>query len=182
MEENFRPEDPHPTPLKSPANIGCSRELTRSNSDALSLTAENCKDILRRSLNVSPMHFCGMERRINLSSLETHPEIDAICNEDDGTAWTNEKHNLYLHQLEVSFVKKLHQSKSLLAHSSVKIQSGTIMSPKRLANATNASEENGCWQIYCLRGEGSGQNFLDEDDKSTSNFESQAKVVEDDFS
>ncbi|KAL6514237.1 hypothetical protein OROHE_019224 [Orobanche hederae] len=155
MEGNFRPEDPHPTPLKSPANIGCSRESTQSNSDALSLTAENCKDILRRSLNLSS---------------------------DDGTAWTNEKHNLYLHQLEVSFVKKLHQSKSLLAHSSVKIQSGTIMSPKRLANATNASEENGCWQIYCLRGEGSGQNFLDEDDKSTSNFESQAKVVEDDFS
>ncbi|KAL6546103.1 hypothetical protein OROGR_009977 [Orobanche gracilis] len=155
MEGNFRPEDPHPPPLKSPANIGCNRELTQSNSDALYLAAENCKDILRRSLNVSP---------------------------DDGTAWTDEKHNLYLHQLEVSFIKKLHRSKSLLAHSSEKIQSGTFMSPKLLANATNDSEENGFWHIYCLRGEGSGQNFFDEEDKNTSNFESQAKAVEDDFS
>ncbi|KAI3445980.1 hypothetical protein Pfo_002645 [Paulownia fortunei] len=234
MEGNCRRESPHPPWLPSAANIGCNQELTRSNSDASSLTAENCKDTFRRSANVTP---------------------------DDRTRWTDEKHNLYLHHLEVSFVKQLHQSKCLLAQCSEQNQGGINMSQKRLINVENASEQfnvlrNGCWQkincvggeplssstsadscaslksksrykfkrmgmhchppsaempgflklcstvesgkgtithglatcslecssnnpfpgdLFDLKREGTGQNFLDEDNQSTSNFESQAK-------
>ncbi|KAK6136907.1 hypothetical protein DH2020_029352 [Rehmannia glutinosa] len=211
MEGNCRPKTPSPPLLPSAANIGCSHELTPSSWDASSLTAENCKDVLRCSANVAL---------------------------DDRTAWTNEKHNSYLHHLEASFVKQLHQSKCLLAQCSDQNQRDINIFQKQLTNVKNASEQfnvlrNGYWQkINCSRGEllcgstssdsseipdfrelcttvkhrkrtishglatcsrecssndpylgnlfdlqreGTGQNFLDEDNQNTSNFESQAK-------
>ncbi|GFP84576.1 hypothetical protein PHJA_000601500 [Phtheirospermum japonicum] len=112
MEGNLRSEASNPTPPPTAANICCNSELARSSSDASSPTAGNRKDILRCSPNMAP---------------------------NDDTAWTNEKHNLYLHHLELSFVTQLHQSKSLLH--------------KRLTNVKNASEKvefkvlrNGCCQ------------------------------------
>lgn len=62
MEGNLRPGTPHPLPA---ANVGCNYELTRSNSDASLLTAENCKDILRRSANVTPVSLFFILDAIN---------------------------------------------------------------------------------------------------------------------
>ncbi|KAK4437887.1 hypothetical protein Salat_0122800 [Sesamum alatum] len=129
MEGNLRPGTPHPRPA---ANVGRDYELTRSNSDASLLTAENCKDILCRSPNVAP---------------------------DDRSAWTDEKHNLYLHHLEVSFVEQLKQSKYLIAQFSEENKRHINISEKQLINVSNAFEQfnvlwNGDWQkINCVMGE-----------------------------
>ncbi|KAK6120971.1 hypothetical protein DH2020_045281 [Rehmannia glutinosa] len=88
MEGHCRPET-HPPP--SSAEIGFAKELSRWNSDASTLTAENCENVMHRSGNVKP---------------------------NDRTTWTDEKHSLYLEHLEVSFVKQLHQSMGLLAQCS----------------------------------------------------------------
>ncbi|KAL0365393.1 UNVERIFIED_CONTAM: Cold-regulated protein 28 [Sesamum angustifolium] len=129
MEGNLRPGTPHPLPA---GNVGRDYELTRSNSDASVLTAENGKDILCCSANAVP---------------------------DDCSAWTDEKHNLYLHRLEVSFVEQLKQSKNLLAQFLVENQRHTNISEKQLTNMSNAFEKfnvlwNGGWQkINCVIGE-----------------------------
>ncbi|KAL8060598.1 hypothetical protein ABFX02_02G035000 [Erythranthe guttata] len=131
MEDCCLPGTPHPP---SAADIVCDHELTRSNSDASSLTAENCQDIFRRSEN------------------ETAPPVDR-------TAWTDEKHNLYLHHLEASFVKQLHQTKRLLAKCSEQNLIDINVSRKRSINVNNASEKfnilrNCCSQkTDCVRGD-----------------------------
>ncbi|KAG8368378.1 hypothetical protein BUALT_Bualt15G0039300 [Buddleja alternifolia] len=119
MEANRRLEAP-------PPRIGCDGELARWNSDASALTAENCKDILRCSEKVTPVN----------------------C-----TTWTDEKHNLYLNDLEVSFVKQLRQSKGLFAQCSEQEQIDMNRSKKRLMKVHNATEQftvlrNGCWQKF----------------------------------
>lgn len=52
MEENCMP---CPPPSPSAADIACNHELTRSNSNASALTAENCLDTYRRSENATPV-------------------------------------------------------------------------------------------------------------------------------
>ncbi|XP_051131739.1 cold-regulated protein 28-like isoform X2 [Andrographis paniculata] len=78
-----------PRRQRPPAAPACSDELTLSNSDSSVLTVLNCQDISHRS---------------------------AIELPGDCTAWTDEKHSLYIHQLEMSFIKQLNHSKYLLQH------------------------------------------------------------------
>ncbi|KAK6159337.1 hypothetical protein DH2020_006651 [Rehmannia glutinosa] len=154
MEGNCRPETTSPPLLPSAANIGCSHELTPSSWDASSLTAENCKDILRRSENVAQL---GHAEILGVRVFSVVLSVGGGM--DDRTAWTDEKHNSYLHHLEASFVKQLHQSKCLLAQCSDQNQRDINIFQKRLSNVKNASEQfnvlrNGRWQkINCSRGE-----------------------------
>ncbi|CAA2991572.1 uncharacterized protein LOC111389122 isoform X2 [Olea europaea var. sylvestris] len=106
-------------------------ELTRLNSDASSLTAENSEDIVHQS-------------------------------PDNPTTWTNEKHNLYLDHLEVSFVRQLQQSMGLLASCSELNKSEKHLSQKRHADVRISSHQltvllDGCWQKINY---GRGQPFL----------------------
>ncbi|KAK4401656.1 Cold-regulated protein 28 [Sesamum angolense] len=146
MEGNLRPGTPHPLPA---GNVGRDYELTRSNSDASVLTAENCKDILCRSANVVPNYADHLSQLLGRMASGL----------DDCSAWTDEKHNLYLHRLEVSFVEQLKQSKNLLAQFLVENQRHTNISEKQLTNMSNAFEKfnvlwNGGWQkINCVIGE-----------------------------
>ncbi|PIN07291.1 hypothetical protein CDL12_20146 [Handroanthus impetiginosus] len=224
MGGNCLPEAQHPALRPSVENLDWNREMSRLNSDASSLSAENCKDT-----------FCCL----------------AAMKLDDRTEWTDKKHNLYLRHLEVSFVKQLHQSKLFLARCSELNQRDTNISQKHLINVNNDSKQNGCWQkkddlsrsnqadsrvlfkgkwmynlkhmyvhcpppsaempeflklcstvkqgkliiphevatgpqefstsnprdgdLYDLTREGMGQNFSDEDNQSTSNYQSRAK-------
>ncbi|KAG6432948.1 hypothetical protein SASPL_104543 [Salvia splendens] len=116
---------------------------------------------------------------------------------DDSTMWTDQKHSLFLQHLELSFVKQLHQSISLL-------------------DQDLAGRLHGCWKIKCNRGhplshvsvdsighskrptvsahapepwkvvkpncdlhdsqrEGTGQNFVDENNQSNSDTEYRVK-------
>ncbi|KAG8368379.1 hypothetical protein BUALT_Bualt15G0039400 [Buddleja alternifolia] len=111
-------------PPPTAARIGGDGELARSNSDASALTAGNCKDVLRCCEKVTPV---------------------------DCTTWTDEKHNLYLNDLEVSFVKQLHQSKGWFAQCSEQEQIDMNISQKQLMNVHNATKQftvlrNGHWQ------------------------------------
>ncbi|XP_057787494.1 cold-regulated protein 28 isoform X2 [Salvia miltiorrhiza] len=114
------------------ADTVCDYHLIRSNSDASSLTVENCKDPFRHSKNVTP---------------------------DECTAWTNGKHNSYLYHLEMSFVEQLYQSKSVLARCSGHNLRDINISRKQLINLNNASNQydvsrNRCWQkSKCAVGE-----------------------------
>ncbi|CAI9769124.1 unnamed protein product [Fraxinus pennsylvanica] len=70
---------------------------------------------------------------------------------DNPTTWTNTKHNLYLDHLEVSFVKQLQQSMSLIASSSEQNKSEKHLSQKRHADVHISSDQltvnqDGCWQ------------------------------------
>ncbi|CAK9140985.1 unnamed protein product [Ilex paraguariensis] len=100
----------------------CGNDLSRSNSDASSLAAENSKDVFHKNVNANP----------------------GKC-----TAWTNEKHNLYLDQLEASFVGQLNRSMGLLASEQNKWDPN---SSRRLpVNSNNSSEQftvlqDGCWK------------------------------------
>ncbi|KAL3621153.1 hypothetical protein CASFOL_036065 [Castilleja foliolosa] len=137
---------------------------------------------------------------------------------DESTAWTNEKHSLYLHHLELSFVTQLHQSKSLLHMrlSNVKIASEKfkdlrndccqaslrakmVCNFKRVGKNCHSpsSEMAGSTELWStekhrkstissglatcsqdlldVKREGTGQNFFDEVNQSTSVIESQAK-------
>ncbi|GER42186.1 cold regulated gene 27 [Striga asiatica] len=123
VEEDFRPEALR-RPLPSEADVACDRELTRSRSGASSFTAEDCKAVVRSSEDVAP---------------------------DDGTAWTDEKHNLYLHDLEVSFAEQLYHSKALLWQCSDQNLRDVNISQKRLADVKNASEQFKVLQNNCLR-------------------------------
>ncbi|CAA0827642.1 Unknown protein [Striga hermonthica] len=114
VEGDFRPEALR-RPLPSEADVACDRELTRSRSDASSLTADDRKAVFRSSEDVAP--------------------------QDDGTAWTDEKHNLYLHDLEVSFAEQLYHSKALLSQCSEQNLRDVNISKKRLADVKNASEQ-----------------------------------------
>ncbi|KAL8540358.1 hypothetical protein ACS0TY_001822 [Phlomoides rotata] len=125
MEGNRQSASPPP-----PADISSEDELNRSNSDASTLTVENCKDILHRSANVKP---------------------------EMNTKWTDEKHSLYLEHLEVSFVKQLQQSIGLLPQYSnynKRVNGSAVM---RRINVDNASEKfttvpHGCQEeINCNR-------------------------------
>ncbi|CAA0807528.1 Unknown protein [Striga hermonthica] len=131
MEGGLRPETPHRPPPQE-ADVGCDGELNRSRSDASSLSGENCRAVVRISSDTTPV---------------------------DGTAWTNEKHNLYLHHLELSFVKQLHYSKALEAQCSDQNQGDSNISHKWLTHVKNAPEQfkvlqKGCWQkINHVKGE-----------------------------
>ncbi|XP_073269741.1 cold-regulated protein 28-like isoform X1 [Primulina huaijiensis] len=83
---------------------GAADDLMLWNAEVSSLTRG---DILRRLANVTP---------------------------DDCTAWTNEKHNSYLNNLEVSFVAQLHESRDLVNKN---------MTQKK---PINSPEQYGCWQ------------------------------------
>ncbi|KZV37443.1 hypothetical protein F511_24850 [Dorcoceras hygrometricum] len=81
------------------ASLAGADELMLWNADVSSLTVQNDGDVFRRLANVAPLFDC---------------EDDVVVFElrfDDRTAWTNEKHNLYLNHLEVSFVTQLHKSR-----------------------------------------------------------------------
>ncbi|KAH6794035.1 fucosyltransferase 12 [Perilla frutescens var. hirtella] len=118
----FEAQRRHPPPV--PADTDCNHHLTRSDSDASSLTAENCKYVFRRSENVS---------------------------QAESTTWTNEKHNSYLYHLEMSFVEQLYQSKFVLAQCSGKNLRDKNISRKQLINLNKSSEQNGCLQqINCV--------------------------------
>ncbi|KAL3814233.1 hypothetical protein ACJIZ3_015501 [Penstemon smallii] len=116
IQGNFRPEMP---PSRSAASTGCVEELTRSNSNTSSLTAEICKDVSHRP--------------------------------DDCAAWTDERHNLYLNHLELSFVKQLHQSKALLMQCSDQHQMDINLSKKRLIDVRISSEQLTVFQNGCLQ-------------------------------
>ncbi|KAL1534621.1 cold-regulated protein 28-like isoform X1 [Salvia divinorum] len=118
MEGNFDSETQHRPRLPPALDTVCDRRL---NSDASSLTVENCEDPVRHSKNVTP---------------------------DESTAWTNEKHNSYLYHLEMSFVKQLYQSKSVLARCSGHNLRDINVSRKHLTNASNQYDvsRNRCWQ------------------------------------
>ncbi|KAG8364257.1 hypothetical protein BUALT_Bualt19G0109400 [Buddleja alternifolia] len=115
MEANLRPDCPPP-----PAVFGGADELNQTNSDASFLTAQNCEDN------------------------ETM---------DECTTWTDEKHSSYLNNLEVSFVKQLHQSMGLLAPCSQLKPEDRNISLIRPINVQNASGQitvlrYGCWQKH----------------------------------
>ncbi|XP_042012467.1 uncharacterized protein LOC121760941 [Salvia splendens] len=124
--------------------------------------------------------------------------------------WTDQKHSLFLQHLELSFVKQLHQSISLLDQD-VEEKSTTLIDHINLAGRLH-----GCWKIKCNRGhplshvsvdsighskrptvsahapepwkvvkpncdlhdsqrEGTGQNFVDENNQSNSDTEYRVK-------
>lgn len=55
--------------------------------------------------------------------------------------WTDEKHSLFLENLEVLFVKQLHQSISLLAQSSDQDEGDRSIMQIRQINARDTSEQ-----------------------------------------
>ncbi|KAH6834355.1 hypothetical protein C2S53_012102 [Perilla frutescens var. hirtella] len=115
MEGNCISVSPPPS-----VDICCATDLNRSNSDASTLTAEICEDFLHHSPG-------------------------------DSTMWTDEKHSLYLENLEVSFVKQLHQSINSLAQCSNQVKGDKIITQIHPITARDTSEQvelaaplNGC--------------------------------------
>ncbi|XP_073127711.1 cold-regulated protein 27-like [Henckelia pumila] len=70
---------------KMERNLRPDHLMRRNDAEVSSLTVQNGGNVLRRLANVAAP--------------------------DDCTAWTNEKHNLYLNHLEVSFLTQLHESR-----------------------------------------------------------------------
>ncbi|KAM7479186.1 hypothetical protein LguiA_027399 [Lonicera macranthoides] len=126
MEENLRPETPPVNPDLA-AVEGCMDELTRPNSESSSsssLTVDNLKDTSRHNANAGR----------------------GKC-----TAWTNEKHNLYLNRLESSFVDQLNRSMGLLTWRSEQKMQGQNSSQKLPVNTDITLDQftvlqDGCWQ------------------------------------
>ncbi|KAL7082646.1 hypothetical protein ACP275_14G113600 [Erythranthe tilingii] len=144
-------------PLPSSVDAGCSVQLNRSNSSASALTAENRED-LHRPANVNP---------------------------GDHTTWTEEKHCLYLENLEASFVKQLHQSMRLLSQCSDRNKRHGNISRVRPTNVHNASEKltvvrSGCGEkINCKRGYPPSRVSADSPEVCTlPSTENHGKVVE----
>ncbi|XP_073269742.1 uncharacterized protein [Primulina huaijiensis] len=133
---------------------GAADDLMLWNAEVSSLTRG---DILRRLANVTP---------------------------DDCTAWTNEKHNSYLNNLEVSFVAQLHESRDLVNKNMT--QKKPINSPEqgfqKLSDTqkhssgkgfishglATCSQEASAMNLYHSNSfdsmkEGTGQNYVKED-------------------
>ncbi|XP_075504230.1 cold-regulated protein 27-like isoform X1 [Primulina tabacum] len=91
-----------------------------NNADVSSLTVQNGGDVLRLLANVAAP--------------------------DDCSAWTNEKHNLYLNNLEVSFVTQLHESRDLVNKNMT--QKKPINSPEQFT-----ASQHGCWRKIDHRGD-----------------------------
>ncbi|XP_022860723.1 uncharacterized protein LOC111381192 isoform X3 [Olea europaea var. sylvestris] len=165
MEENYRPEN-QPAPGVSEVTVSCVNELTRSNSDLPSLIAENYEDVIRGSANATPVflqfllsfsEYAGSTCQFSLflkfpwldRGLDEENKGDSCSGEgrkndflmDDCKAWTNEKHNLYLNHLEVSFVKQLNQSMGFLAQCSKQNKSENSVSQNRASSVHNASKQ-----------------------------------------
>ncbi|PIN06053.1 hypothetical protein CDL12_21394 [Handroanthus impetiginosus] len=123
MEENWRSENLPPL-----ADVGCGNQLNRSNSDASTLTAENCEDVVHFSADSKP---------------------------DDSAMWTDEKHSLYLELLEVSFVKQLHESMGLFAQHTKQNKRDKNISENWPIDVNYTTEQQtvvqrGCWpKINC---------------------------------
>ncbi|XP_047967257.1 cold-regulated protein 28-like [Salvia hispanica] len=66
------------------------------------------------------------------------------------TMWTDEKHNIYLEHLEVSFVKQLHQSISLLDKCSDQDEGERSIS--QIHQINDAQPHGCCKKIKCNRG------------------------------
>ncbi|CAA2989071.1 Hypothetical predicted protein [Olea europaea subsp. europaea] len=148
MKENYGSENP-PASAGSELTEFCGNELTRSNSDLPSFIAENYEDVLRGSENATPLDrgldeenkgdFCSDKGRKNNYLM------------DNCRAWTNEKHNLYLNHLEVSFVKQLNQSMGFRAQCSEQNKSEINVSQKKPSSVRYTSEQfsilwHGCSQ------------------------------------
>ncbi|CAA2964410.1 Hypothetical predicted protein [Olea europaea subsp. europaea] len=138
MEENYRPEN-QPAPGVSEVTVSCVNELTRSNSDLPSLIAENYEDVIRGSANATPLDRGLDEENKGDSCSGEGRKNDFLM--DDCKAWTNEKHNLYLNHLEVSFVKQLNQSMGFLAQCSKQNKSENSVSQNRASSVHNASKQ-----------------------------------------
>ncbi|KAA8545872.1 hypothetical protein F0562_020677 [Nyssa sinensis] len=114
MEDNLRRVVPPASPDLA-LTEGCRNELTLSNPDSSALsTVENSKDVF-------------------------HHNPNGQC-----TAWTDEKHSLYLDSLEASFVNQLQHSIGLLAWCSDSSQ-------QLPANSRSSCDQftvlrGGCWQ------------------------------------
>ncbi|KAJ9551835.1 hypothetical protein OSB04_015880 [Centaurea solstitialis] len=64
-----------------------------------------------------------------------------VLRQDCLTAWTNEKHDLYLDHLESSFVEQLHRSIGILAWSSEQDSGGLCFPQKAQAKTRNTSQQ-----------------------------------------
>ncbi|KAA8536202.1 hypothetical protein F0562_028680 [Nyssa sinensis] len=121
MEDNLRPEV-QPAFSDLVVTEGCRNELTPSNSASSALTVENSKDIFLQNANA----------------------IAGKC-----TAWTNEKHRLYLDSLEASFVNQLQHSMGLLAwcsDSSRQLPVNSCTSSDQVRHLQFTVLRDGCWQ------------------------------------
>ncbi|KAL2477261.1 uncharacterized protein Fot_46275 [Forsythia ovata] len=148
MEENYGLEN-QPAPAGSEVTEFCSNELTRSNSDLPTLIADKYEDILRGSENATPLER-GLDDENKGDSCSAKGRNNDFLM-DNCKAWTNEKHNLYLKNLEVSFVKQLNQSMDFLAQCTEQNKSENRVSQKQSSSVHNASEQfsilwHGCCQ------------------------------------
>ncbi|KAB1208532.1 hypothetical protein CJ030_MR7G007475 [Morella rubra] len=124
MGEDIRHNNPSLSPdLEATGGCGC--ELTRTNSDSSSITADNSKEAPPRCGNAGPLGQLA--------------------------EWTDEKHSLYLDSLEASFITELQRSMNLRACCSQDKTWRTYSSEQPQANILNSSDplvvpRDGCWQ------------------------------------
>ncbi|KAL0422626.1 UNVERIFIED_CONTAM: hypothetical protein Slati_3285500 [Sesamum latifolium] len=206
MEGNLRLGPPHPLPA---ANVGRDYELTRSNSDASVLTAENCKDILCRSANAAPLkqskYLLGQflvenQRHTNISEKQLINTSNAF--DQFNVLWNGgwQKINCVMGEPFSSSVsadsrtpiksKGICHFKHMRAHylpSSAekpeflklcsRVKHGKRIISHGLATCSQQFSSGNPYQgdLFDLKKEGMGQNFLDEDNQNISNSGSRAK-------
>lgn len=74
--------------------------------------------------------------------------LDSFFLQYDCTAWTDVKHNLYLYQLEMSFVKELQHSKCLCAYQHSEQNQKDLNVPRK---QFTISKTGFCQKINCVR-------------------------------
>lgn len=83
----------------------------------------------------------GCDMVIATALLSASTPLNFSCLQDECTAWTNDKHNSYLYDLEMSFVEQLYQSKSVLARCSGHNLIDLNISQKQIINLNDASHK-----------------------------------------
>lgn len=82
---------------------------------------------------------------VSLSCKAFHIQLSIFPWQNNCKKWTNEEHNRYLHNLEMSFVKQLHNSMHM--HAWYRGQSNSVASQKELVDLDRNSEQVG---VYCF--------------------------------